>query len=342
MSKELLTASRMNCLLSCPRKHYYRYEVGLRRSVDGDALRFGSAWHVAMEARWQGLAIGDAFNRAIGDRIELDELQVATLSGLLAAYYTHHFHDPIQSVHPEVEFRHALGGSRTFDCAGKIDGLAVMKDGRLALVEHKTAGYDISPESDYWLRLRGNTQVMQYILAARSLGWDVSLVIYDVTRKPMIAPRATPVLDENGCKIVKDRDGNRIFKKDSSPRESSDLEKGWMVQTEIETPEQFGDRLAQDAKDRPDFYFARREVPILEDDLAEFEIQRGVLARSILSCRAESRRASKPEHGWPRNVGEMTCKYCDYCGFCLQNMILIPEQPPSGFVVGQAHTELTV
>lgn len=340
--KELLTASRMNCLLSCPRKHYYRYEVGLRRAVEADALRFGSAWHVAMEARWQGLSINDAFERALGDYQDLDELQVATLSGLLAAYYTRNFDDPIQSVHPEVEFRQPLAGSRTFDCAGKIDGLAVMKDGRLALVEHKTAGYDISPESDYWLRLRGNTQVMQYILAARSLGWDVALVIYDVTRKPMIAPKNIPNLDAAGCKIVLDREGNRIFKKDGSPRESADIEKGWTVQNTVETPEQFADRLAQDAMDRPDFYFARREVPILEDDLAEFEIQRAVQARSILSCRAEGRRALKPEHGWPRNVGEMTCRNCDYAAFCLQNTPVDPAQPPAGFVVGAAHTELSV
>lgn len=28
---ELLTASRMSLLLSCPRRHYWRYECGLRR-----------------------------------------------------------------------------------------------------------------------------------------------------------------------------------------------------------------------------------------------------------------------------------------------------------------------
>lgn len=297
--KELLTASRMASFLSCPRKHFWRYEVGLRRATDTDALRFGSAWHAAMEARWQGLDCTMAFDRAIKDKTELDELQVATLSGLLAAYYTWYKHDPIKTVHPEVEFRHALAGSRTFDCAGKIDGLAVLHDERLALVEHKTAGCDIGPESDYWLRLKGNGQVMQYVLAARALGWDVEVVIYDVTRKPAIR------------------------------------------QKQNETPEQFGDRLAADAQERPDFYFARREVPILDDDLAEFEVQRQVLARQILSCRGESRRAHRPEHGWPRNVGEMTCKYCDYAGFCLQNAAVDAQHPPSGFTVGEAHSELT-
>jgi hypothetical protein len=288
----------MSSLLTCPRKHYWRYEVGLKRNVDADALRFGSAWHVAMEARWRGADVGAAFDAAVKGKTDLDETQLATLSGMLAGYYTHHQEGLIESVHPEVEFRNALDGSRTFDVAGKIDGLAILRDGRLALVEHKTAGCDIGPDSDYWLRLRGNGQVMQYVLAARSLGWDVATVIYDVARKPAIRVK------------------------------------------QGETPEQFGDRLAQDTKDRPDFYFARREVPVLDDDLAEFTVQRLVLARSILSCRAESRRAKRAEHGWPRNVGEMTCRNCDYAGFCLQNTAVDAAHPPAGFVVGTVHSEL--
>jgi hypothetical protein len=290
----------MAALLVCPRKHFWRYELGLRNQVDGDALRFGTAWHTAMEARWTGADVEAAFTAAVADKTDLDEVQLATLSGMLVGYYTCYATDPIKSVHPEVEFRHPLVGSRTFESAGKIDGLAVMHDGRLALVEHKTAGCDIAPDSDYWLRLRGNAQVMQYILAARALGWDVALVIYDVARKPAIRPK------------------------------------------QGETAEQFGDRLAADCKARPEFYFARREVPILEDDLAEFEVQRQVLARQILACRSEARRARRPEHGWPRNVGEMTCKFCDFAGFCLQNTAIDAAHPPTGFVVGAAHSELTL
>jgi hypothetical protein len=82
-------------------------------------------------------------------------------------------------------------------------------------------------------------------------------------------------------------------------------------------------------------------VPILEDDLAEFEVQRAVLARQILSCRGEARRAKRPEHGWPRNVGEMTCKYCDFSAFCLQNTAVDAEHPPAGFEVRAIHEELT-
>ena len=300
MTKDLLTASRMQCLLSCPRKHFHRYEQGLQRTdADGDALRFGSAWHRAMEARATGADIETAFKAGLSDKTNLDELQVATLSGMLAGYYAYYQVDVIAKMNPEVEFRMPLTGSRTFDVAGKIDGLAILTDDRLALVEHKTTSDSVAPDSDYWLRLRGNLQIMQYVLAARALGWDVATIIYDVAKKPAIR------------------------------------------QKQNETPEQFGDRLTADTKERPEFYFARREIPILEDDLQEFEAQRLVVAREILSCRSESRRAAKPEHGWPRNVGEWTCRFCDFSGFCLQNGAIDAAHPPAGFRIGSINPELT-
>jgi hypothetical protein len=296
--KELLTATRMNTLLACPRRHFYRYEVGLKSPTDAAALRFGSAWHRAMEARWRGADLDAAFAAAIAADT-LDEFTLATLSGLLAGYYAVYQTDPIKTVHPETEFRHGIDGSRTFDSAGKIDGLGVMHDGRLVLVEHKTCGEDISPESDYWLRLRANQQVMQYIDAARRLGWDVALVLYDVTRKPAIR-----------------------------------LKQG-------ETCEQFADRLAADTRERPEFYFARREVPIIDADMAEFEVQRYELSKLILALRQAERRVSVRQQAWPRNVSSMGCRNCEFQGFCLQGVQADAEHVPGGFQCGPVHGELT-
>jgi hypothetical protein len=338
--KEILSATRINTLLACPRRHYWRFEVGLQRDRDADALRFGSAWHTCMEARATGATIEAAFEKALVGKIELDELQVATLSGMLAGYYAAYAVDIIQSVHPEVEFRIPLAGSRSFEAAGKIDGLGVLTDGRLVLIEHKTTGDQIEPDSEYWLRLRGNIQIMQYVLAARALGWDIQTVLYDVARKPAIRPKQIPSLDAEGRKIVLDAQGNRVMKKDGTPRESGDTVAGWTVQTTLETPEDFGDRLAADTRERPEFYFARREVPVMDDDLHEFEVQRLVIARQILCCRGEARRAAKPEHGWPRNVGD-ACSWCDFAGFCLQNGTIDTAHPPAGFRISATSPELS-
>jgi hypothetical protein len=294
-----MTASRMNCLLDCPRKHYWRYEVGLSRITDASALRFGTAWHAAMESRWHGRSLDDSLAAGLDTAKDFDEATVATLSGLLSGYFARWSEDPVKELHPEIEFRHALSGSRSFDVAGKIDGLGVLHDGRLALVEHKTTSTDVGPDSDYWIRLRANPQVMQYVLAARALGWDVSVVLYDVTRKPSIRVKQS------------------------------------------ETPEQYALRLAEDCRTRPEFYFARREVPILEDDIEEFTIQRLELSRLILGFRAASRKARRPEQAWPRHLTEMHCKLCDFSSFCLQNLVPDPASPPAGFRVGPVNPELT-
>jgi hypothetical protein len=297
--KEPLTASRIKTLLHCMRRHYLRYEVGLAAATAGDALRFGSAWHRAMEARWHGDAFEFALAAAVGTRQEIDELQAAILAGLLAAYYALYAEDPVRELHPEVEFIGLVRYSRDFCAAGKIDGLGTLRDGRLALVEHKTTGESVAPDSDYWLRLRADKQIAQYILAAREIGWDIETVIYDVARKPAIR------------------------------------------QKQNETVPQFADRLAADAKARPEFYFARREVPVIEQDLAEFEAERRQIGRLITTLRREQTRCAKPEHAWPRNLGTMTCAGCEFSSFCLQNLSVDPAHPPAGFTVGPANPELS-
>lgn len=342
MANELLTASRMESLLSCQRRHYWSYEVGLKAITDARALVFGKAWHAAMEARWQGMAFEDALQAATKDIADLDEIALATLSGMLAGYYRKYATCEIVKVlHPEIEFRIPIEGSRTFDSAGKIDGLAVLIDERQGLFEHKTTSDSLDADSDYWARLRFNMQIYQYVQAARSLGWNIEIVIYDVARKPTIAPKQVPTLDEQGRKIVLDANGDRVLKANGEPRETGDSAKGYTLQSSIETPEQYADRLANDIAERPDFYFARREVPILDQDMREFEVQRYELGKLILSLRqAEKRCPDRPERAWARNVNMMTCRMCPYSGFCLQNITVNLQQPPAGFQVGEKHQEL--
>jgi hypothetical protein len=337
----LLTASRMSALLQCPRKHYWRYEVGLASESESIALRFGSAWHRAMEARWNGADYESALTAALGNCTDLDEVSVATLSGLLAGYFAHYADESfIKTVYAETQFDQPIPGSRTFQAAGKIDGLCELHDGRLALKEDKTTSDNIAPDSDYWLRLRFNSQLLQYVIAARGMGWDVSTIIYDVVRKPAIEPKQIAELDENGKKIVVDADGNRVFKKDGTPRESGDTAKGYTLKTRVETPEEFSTRLVADTQARPDFYFARREVPIIEQDLAEFEAQRLTLSRMILHCRSAQKKLARPDQAWPRNVDKINCAGCSFNSFCLQNLNIDPNNPPNGFKVGVFNPEL--
>jgi len=340
MGRENLTASMMTTLLGCMRKFYYRYEIALQHLSEKAALTFGSAWHRAMEERWQGNTAEGTLAAALSDYETLDELQVATLTGLLTGYYKVYSADPIKDLQPEQQFEFSLDHSRTFSVAGKIDGLGTLDDGRPVLLEHKTTSASVAPESDYWLRLRNNNQIMQYVHAARLCGLPTEVIYYDVTRKPSIRPKEMPVLDGNGKKIVMDSTGQRMMKKDGSPRESSSAADGGKVQTRLETAEEYCQRLTDDAIARPEFYFARREVPILDQDLEEFVVQRLEISRMILSLRRASRTTPKPHQAWPRNCSEMQCGFCEYKEMCLQNIEVDPANPPAGFVVGEKNPEL--
>jgi hypothetical protein len=338
----ILTASRQNCLLSCPRRQFWQYEVGLRSTSEAVYLRFGSAWARGMEAMWKGATYEQALDAALPEGVDLDEVAVATLSALLAAYYSHHAgNELIKEMHPEVEFDVPLEGSRTFRVAGKMDGLGVLTNGTLVIIEHKTTSDSLDSGSDYWLRLRFNTQILQYVDAARIIAWDVSNVLYDVTRKPSIAPKLIAELDEQGRKVVKDAAGNRVYKKDGTPRLTGDSAKGYEACERLETPEEFATRLVADVKARPDFYFARREVPILDGDLEAFRTQRLVLSRLILACRAAEKRVKNRADAWARNVSADTCNFCAYQSFCLQNINIDINQPPAGFTVGPTNPELS-
>ena len=338
----VMTASRMGSLLRCPRAHYWQYEVGLRKDSTGLALRVGSAWHRAMEARWRGADYDAALAAALPEGIDLDAYDCATVAGLLAGYYRCYGDvETVGTLQPEVEFTLPLVGSRTFAVSGKIDGLGSLKDGRTVLIEAKTTSDSLAPESEYWMRLRFNSQVYQYFLAAQHFGWNLGEVLYDVTRKPSIRPKQIADLDSNGCKIVLDAQGQRVFKANGKPRETADHEHGYVVRSHIETPDEFNARLTEDCCARPDFYYARREVAVLNEDLEEFQSQRLTLGRTILHCRQEEKRFDRPERAWPRAVSESNCQYCSYQSFCLQNLSVDLNTPPEGFSIQAFNPELT-
>src|ERR1035441_8319112 len=141
------------------------------------------------------------------------------------------------------------------------------------------------------------------------MGWDVAVIFYDVTRKPMIRPCEINDLDQKGMKIVVDGNGKRIYNTKKvdlkigkgkkakietrevenwdKPRQSGDESKGWVVKSHTETPDEYCDRVYKDALARPDFYFARREIPVIDQQLVAFELQREAIARRILRQRED-------------------------------------------------------
>lgn len=213
----------------------------------------------------------------------------------------------------EIEFRFPLlnpeteAPSRSFDEAGKIDVLARRKSsGRKLVVEHKTTSDSVDPASEYWDRLRLDTQISKYYLATARHGEPVDSVLYDVMSKPGQRPCKVPTLDENGFKIVLDPNGNRVFTKGGKPRESADNEKGWLVQGRQETPAEFETRLLTVQRAAPLEYFAQREAPRTNSDILEYMADAWASAQQILYFRSKNL--------WPRNPD--ACQHCEMFPLC--------------------------
>jgi len=234
-----LTATRLATLRACPRQHYYRYELGLSRIKDAAALRLGAAFHAGIEAHSKGASAEDAVARATEGYARIPEwtdpvewaVEHETVNALLAGHFWRYEKDDVEVIAPEVVFEIPLvnpdtgAKSRTFCLAGKIDAIAELADGRVAVLEYKTCGEDIGPDSDYWLRLRCDLQISQYVLAARAIGYDIATVLYDVTRKPTIRLRKNETPEEYGERLLTDI-GDRpdyYFQRREIPRFEDDL-----------------------------------------------------------------------------------------------------------------------
>lgn len=236
----------------------------------------------------------------------------------------------IPLINPETEAK-----SRSFNEAGKMD-VRVRKrsTGERKVVEHKTTQDSVEPDSDYWDRLKIDTQVSKYFLAESiSYGEKINSVIYDVLRKPQQRPSDIPLLDENQVKIVCDLHGVRVKTADGKKwRQTGDAEKGWVLQTRPETPEEFETRLLSVLREDTKRFFAQVEVPRLDRDLLEFMHDEWATSQQILYFRQKGI--------WPRNPDA-----CDQFGKCPMFELCAGRATVDGIryrVREKAHPELTI
>lgn len=252
-SLPLLTASRLKDARACQRLHKMKYLDGYRPAVTAEALAFGTLIHSALEPWWKAPA-GEQLDAALAvlDVAQADAFDLARARAMIIGYDARWSGVQLETLAVEVPFSTPLvnpatgGVSRTWQLAGKIDAIARLPDGRTMLIEHKSSAEDLSPGSSYWARLRLDGQISVYYEGARSLGFDVEGVIYDVLGKPAIRP----------LKV------NQKRKVD-------------------ETPEEFFQRCAEAIAEDPSRYLARAEVVRLEADMVEAMTDVWQLGRSL-------------------------------------------------------------
>ena len=292
-----VTTSELNCYLACPYKHHLRYRLMLRRVLAERPLFDGGAFHEALDlwytTRDQGAAdarIVELYN-AEEVNVPEDELHAhrcgrERIRSLFAGYVWRWTNEPLELLASERKF--AVPISSLVTLCGKIDKLVKLPDGRTALMEHKTTASDIAQDSLYWQRLRMDLQVSNYII-----GTDAKTILYDVAYKPALLPKQVPITDADGCKIVIDTKGERIYNTNGKPRQTGDAALGYTLQTRIEEPGEYGRRVLDDIAARPDHYFARKEISRTKDqleraldDVAEVSclIMNGLHPRNTQSC----------------------------------------------------------
>lgn len=333
---ELLTNSRLACARTCLRKHEIRYEMALRPESTTVPQKIGSAFHRAMELD----ALGQDGIEAVRS-FGLDPYDEEVVLRLVMGHRWRWAEEPLGYVAVEKQFERAIENPETgaatpiWRHAGKVDAIVRLADGRLALLEHKTTSEDIAPGSEYWTRIRLDQQNVGYFIAAREMGYDVQTVIYDVVRKPSIEPRSVPLVDADGVKIVLDANGERVRTKDGKKwRESASTADGWVLQTRPETREEYGERIREDMGSRPEWYFARMEIPRLEQDLEMF--------RAELWGQQVALRAAQRTGHWFRNPASCRTFFgaCEYLGVCARTDLA--TNTPEGFVrlTDNKHPEL--
>ena len=329
---ELLTVSRMRAHHECKRKEYLLYGEGIRPVRDTEALRIGTLVHIGLEA-WLIAMVGDPANSdswywAAIDAVKgqaIDDYEQVRVEEMLHGYHFRWCHEPFDVVATEQQFTAPLlnpstsGKSRTFQSAGKIDGL-VRVDGRLHILEHKTTSDEMAdPTSPYWAKLDMDAQVSMYYLGATALGHEVEGCLYDVVRKPMFRPKlATPP-------------EKRKFTK------AGTLYKGQREDDEL--PEEYRARLREEIAKEPERYYQRRPVHRLDSQLLEFMHDAWVTGNSIRELHNAARdsgfqavpRNSDACHRWGS-----PCPFWDCCSAGLD-----PDEHPDRFQrIANKHPEL--
>lgn len=141
----------------------------------------------------------------------------------------------------------------------------------IVIWERKTSGEDITPGSPYWVRLTLDPQISMYIELAKSLGFDVNSILYDVLYKPKLKPLlATPECD---------RKYTQPTKKEPVPRLYANQ------RTRDETPEEYGERVMDSIASAPDKHYQRRTIARLEHERLEAQADVWQTASAIRDAR---------------------------------------------------------
>lgn len=203
--------------------------------------------------------------------------------------------------------------SRSFSVAGKIDVRATdIQTGASVIFDHKTCSQDITdPNGSYWRQLTVEAQPTHYMLIEWMNSRKVDYAIWDVIRKPGIAPKALAKKDAADFLALGQYFGQQF--------DANEME--LFKANERETPLMYAARLAHDCSiERADWYFQRRTVPRLDSEIRGYASELWDHGQDLLAARASNR--------MPRNSGACMLygSPCKFLGVCSNHDSIDSEQ----------------
>ena len=361
MNDTRITTSMMRCKNTCARMCRYAYRDGLRPNEKPHYFRTGDAHHLGMELNGLGVdiptiieTICDYYEDEIRKRPASDALDLkyeqARVVIAIACYirYWKHDEDNFEIVNTELPFELPIinpetgRSSPTHTMAGKIDKVIRIFGHYgvgMAIMEHKTTICDIDINSPYIRKLRIDTQITNYVIAANELlEGPCAGVLYDITRKPPQKPKTVLERDKDGHVKIYDESGERVWTDRDGGRwiTGSNHAKGWRSRKRQETPSEYGERIRIAIQENPAKYFQRYFIARIEDDIVE--------ARQDMWQTKDALASADKMNAWPRN--DLACLahgQCAYFDICTEGGWEPGNAVPDGFhITDDIHQELNV
>lgn len=361
------SASSIYAFKRCPILYHYRHDLRLRPIEESERLRIGTHWHKCLEILCNpevktSRPLLDYLQKAYASRPDyIDEnswvLEAVILYTSALAWRQGWTNVDIETVAVEVPFRREIYPG--YIRRGRIDRI-IRRDDRLLLSEYKSTSSPIDPGSDYWAKLRLDSQPTLYLIEARhaQLAGEleqygisasdplISGVLYDVWRKPTIRPKKLTQAEskkfvDSGLYFCQEFQlANCLTKPNEAMPTGQQFTDGphYIVddeQAEItpgkkegtfairETPKMFGARLQADMRDNFEHYFARKEIVRTNWELAQADEEYTKLARLVDITRRRDL--------WFRN--EQQCDLfgkCEFYQLCMHG-IDVESEVPAGF-----------
>jgi hypothetical protein len=127
--------------------------------------------------------------------------------------------------------------------------------------------------------------------------------------KPQQRPGNVPLVEE-GCKVVLDKNGQRVRTAKGKWRETADTAQGYVLQTRPETPDEYHLRIAEHITENVDKYYQRMSIVRLEEEKEDAERDLWYTVEDIARSRISGRHPRNPDAC--ERYGRM-CAYFDVC-----------------------------